>query len=135
MYRYIELSTSWTESHPFYRSFVWRNTANSNIHKLQLAQNFAARIVLGLKKFDHICEGRGSLKWLNVPEILFNDLVLVFKCLNGLADYLTTHLAIHSRNNIRWSEGLNLPRRRLSAGQQGFYLSWAKRWNDLPKDL
>ena len=67
-------------------------------------QNFAARLVLGLKKFDHISEGRRSLKWLNVSEkILFNDLVLVFKCLNGLApgylaDYFITRLANHSRN-------------------------------------
>ena len=62
-------------------------TLKSNLHNLQLnqtytelqiVQNFAARIVLELKKFDHISEGRTSLKWLNVSEILFNDLVLVF---------------------------------------------------------
>ena len=50
-----------------------------------MVQNFAARVVLGLKKYDHISEGRTSLKWLNLSEILFKDLVLVFKCLNGLA--------------------------------------------------
>ena len=71
--------------------------------ELQTVQNFAARIVLGLKKFDHISEGRTSLKWLNVSEILFNDLVLVFKCLNGLApsylvDYFITPSATHNRN-------------------------------------
>ena len=98
-------------------------------------QNFAARLVLGLKKFDHISEGRRSLKWLNVSDkILFNDLVLVFKCLNGLApgylaDYFITRLAIHSRN-LRRSGDLSLPRCRLSAGQRGFYLRGAKRWND-----
>ena len=40
-----------------------------------LVQNFAARVVLGLKKFDHISRGRKSLKWLDVTEkVLFNDL-------------------------------------------------------------
>ena len=68
-----------------------------------MVQNFAARVVLGLKKFDHISEGRTSLKWLNLSEILFNDLVLVFKCLNGLApvylvDYFLTPSATHNRN-------------------------------------
>ena len=85
-------------------SSVSGNTAKSNIHKLQLVQNFAGKDCLGLKKFNHISETRGSLIWLNVSEkILFNDLVLVFKCLNGLApsyfaDYFITRLAIHSRN-------------------------------------
>ena len=51
---------------------------------------FVARVVLGLKRFDHISQERRSLKWLDVTEkVLFNDLVLVFKCVNGLApDYL-----------------------------------------------
>ena len=103
-------------------------------------QNFAARLVLGLKKFDHISEGRRSLKWLNVSEkILFNDLVLVFKCLNGLApgylaDYFITRLAIHGRN-LRRSGDLSLPRCRLSAEQRDFYFRGAARWNDLPKDF
>ena len=71
--------------------------------ELQTVQNFAARIVLGLKKFDHISEGRTSLKWLNVSEILFNDLVLVFKYVNGLepsylVDYIITRSETHNRN-------------------------------------
>ena len=136
----ILLINSFVFSKLFYSSSVWGNTAKSNIHKLQLEQNFAARLVLGLKKFDHISEGRRSLKWLNASEkILFNDLVLVFKCLNGLApgylaDYFITRLAIHSRN-LRGSGDLSLPRCRLSAGQRGFYFRGAKRWNDLPKDF
>ena len=136
----ILLINSFVSSKLFYSSSVLGNTAKSNIHKLQLEQNFAARLVLGLKKFDHISEGRRSLKWLNVSEkILFNDLVLVFKCLNGLApgylaDYFITRLANHSRN-LRRSGDLSLPRCRLSAGQRRFYFRGAKRWNDLPKDF
>ena len=78
-----------------------------------MAQNFDARVVLGLKKFDHISQGRRSLKWLDVTEkVLFNDLVLVFKCVNGLAPvYLGRHFiersAVHNKNTmyvtILWS--------------------------------
>ena len=48
----------------FYCSTVWSNTSKSNVRKLQRVQNFAARIILGLRKFDHISQGIKSLKWL-----------------------------------------------------------------------
>ena len=44
-----------------YCSTVWSNTSCSNIKKLQLVQNFAARIVLGLLKFDHISQEFGFI--------------------------------------------------------------------------
>ena len=51
----------------FYCSTVGSNT--SNILKLwQLVQNFAARVVLGLRKFDHISHGIRSLNWLHVSD-------------------------------------------------------------------
>jgi len=40
----------------YYCSTVWSNTSKQNINKLQLVQNFAARVVLGLKSFDHISQ-------------------------------------------------------------------------------
>ena len=52
----------------FYCSTVWRNTSKRNINKLQLVQNFACRIILGLKKFDHISEGLKALNWLRVTN-------------------------------------------------------------------
>ena len=62
----------------YYCSTVWAST--SHIKKLQLVQNFAVRIVLGLKKFDHISQGIKSLNWLTVEERLhLNDAVIVFK--------------------------------------------------------
>ena len=58
-----------------YCSTVWSNTTKENIKKLQLIQNFACRIVLGLKKYDHITEALKSLNWLNVNDrLLLNDL-------------------------------------------------------------
>ncbi|CAH3120264.1 unnamed protein product, partial [Pocillopora meandrina] len=80
------------------------NTSKRNLHKLPLVQNFAARVVLELRKFDHISQGQRSLGWLDVTEkILFNDWILAFKCVNGLApDYLIKYFikrsAVHDRN-------------------------------------
>ena len=103
----------------------WGNTSKRNLHKLQLVQNFAARVVLGFKKFDHISQGRRSLKWLDVAEkVLFNDLLLVFKCVNGLApDYLGKYFikrsAVHNKNT-RGCNNFVVPRCRLSVGQRAF---------------
>ena len=49
---------SFVFSRLFYCSSVWNNTSVTNIHKLQLVQNFAARIILGLRKYDHICRSK-----------------------------------------------------------------------------
>ena len=113
------LINSFVFSKLFYCSSVWGNTSKRNLHKLQLVRNFAARVVLGLKKFDHISQGRRSLKWLDVTEkVLFNDLVLVFKCVNGLApDYLGKYFikrsAVHNKNT-RGCNNFVVPRCRLS---------------------
>ena len=50
----------------FYCSTVCSNTRKENIRKLQLVQNYACRIVTGLKEDDHISEALRSLKWINV---------------------------------------------------------------------
>ena len=120
------LINSFVFSKRFYCSSVWGNTSKHNLHKLQLVQNFAARVVLGLKKFDHISQGRRSLKWLDVTEkVLFNDLVLVFKYVNGLApDYLGKYFIKHSavqNKNTRGCNNFVVPRGRLSMGQRAFY--------------
>ena len=58
-------------------------------------QNFAAHIVLALRKFDHISQGIRSLNWLTVKErLFFNAAVMVFKCVNNLVPgYLFTNLS------------------------------------------
>ena len=58
----ILLLNAFVFSKLFYCSSVWSNTSKRNINKLQLIQNFAARIILGLRKYDHISEGLKSLK-------------------------------------------------------------------------
>ena len=90
----ILLIQSFVFSKMFYCSTVWSNTSKGNVHKLQLMQNFGARIVLGLRKYDHISLGLKSLNWLPVKDKLYlNDAVMVFKCINNLVpDYLRISL-------------------------------------------
>ena len=124
----------------FYCSTVWSGTTKRNIHKLQLMQNFAARILSNTRKFDHISPVICKLGWLSVSNALaFRDLVMVFKCLNGLAPpYLSTRFvkrsSIHSRNT-RHSDDINLVKCRTSLAQRSFFFHAAKRWNDLPTSI
>ena len=130
------LTNSFVFSKLYYCSTVWSNTSKHNINKLQLVQNFATRVVLGLKKFDHISQAIKSLSWLPVNDrIYLNDVVMMFKCINKLVpDYLfekfTLRSQIHSRNT-RQHDQLNIPRCRLTTGQRSFTYRSAKLWNNL----
>ena len=112
----------------------------TNIHKLQLVQNFAARFILGLRKYDHISAGLRSLRWLNVKQrLMVNDAVMMHKCLNGLSpsylsDKFSTRATIHDRHT-RYRDSLIIPSCRINAGQRAFYYRGIKVWNNLSKDL
>ena len=96
----VLLMDSFIFSKLFYCSTVWSNTSKSNIEKLQLVQNFAARIVLGLRKYDHISQGIKSLNWLQVSDRLYiNDAVMTFKCIhnNLVPDYLIDKFTFRSQ--------------------------------------
>ena len=118
----------------YYCSTVWSNTSKHNINKLQLVQNFAARVVLGLKKFDHISQAIKSQNWLPVNDrIYLNDAVMMYKCINKLVpDYLIKKFTLRSQThtrNTRQYDQLNIPRCRLTTGQRSFTYRGAKLWN------
>ena len=124
----------------FYCSTVWSNTSKSNVSKLQRVQNFAARIILGFRTFDHISQGIKSLKWLLVKDRLYlNDAVMMYKCINKLApDYLADKFVqrshIHNRNT-RSRNQLDIPRCRISTGQRSFVYRGTQLWNSLSYDV
>ena len=134
----IFLINAFVFSKLFYCSTVWSNTSKENVGKLQSVQNYACRIVAGLRKFDHISGALKSLKWLSVKDkLLFNDLVMVRKCLNNFTpSYLRfqRRSIIHPRNT-RQKNNLELPKCRLKTGQRSFAYRGPKIFNDLPKNI
>ena len=69
----------------FYCSAVWAGTYKQNIHKLQLMQNFAARILTDTGKYDHITPALKALGWLTIEEQLWlRDVTVMYKCVNNL---------------------------------------------------
>ena len=60
----IYLINAFVFSKLFYCSTVWSSTSKKNVRKLQLVQNYACRIVAGLRKYDHISEALKSFNGL-----------------------------------------------------------------------
>jgi hypothetical protein len=109
----------------FYCSSIWANSSDKNIKKLQLVQNFAARIVTDGCKYEHITPVLKQLQWLPVKETLnFRDILMVFKCTNGLAptylsDQFCKRSSIHQRST-QYKDDLNIPKYKSATGQRSF---------------
>lgn len=123
-----------------YCSIVWSNTSRQNIKKLQLVQNFAARIVTNKRKYDHITPVLKSLEWLPIALLLdYKIIIMTFKCLNNLAptylcEKFVKRSAIHNRNT-RHNDDLEIPKCKTSSGQKSFHYRATKLWNDLSPSL
>ena len=132
--------TSLVFSKLYFCSTVWANTSKTKVQKLQKIQNFAARILTGTRKYEHITPVLNNLRWLSVPAMLaLYDAILTFKCLRGLAPkYLSsrfnTHASVHGRNT-RNNNMLDIPAINTAAGQCSFIYRAVKCWNMLPEEI
>ena len=110
------------------------------IKRLQRVQNMAARVVTGLRKYDHITEARYELHWLPVDKrIDFKILLLTYKALNGLAPGYLSDLLVHysQGRSLRPRELIQLvePRTQRGYGERCFSVAAPKVWNKLPIEL
>ena len=109
-------------------------------HVLSFVCSFCARMIVGLRKYDHVSPALRELKWLNVKDQLYHrDAVLVFKSLHHLTPPLTekfkNNSEVHSRVYTRNINDLHLPRCRLVTGQRTFSFRGAKLWNSLLPEI
>ena len=108
---------------------------------MQSVLNAAARLVYGLRKFDHVTPLLRELHWLRVPErITFRLAVLAYRCQHGLAPlYLADELhrvadagscyQLHSASTM----ALIVPTTVCSTiGDRAFPVAAARAWNSLP---
>ena len=112
----------------------------SNIELLQRVQNFAARIVSGTRKFDHVTPILKQLQRLPIiKQLAVKDAAMVLKCLNRLAPpYLCqkfkTRSEVHNCNT-RNRDRLHIPLCRTAAGQRAVTFRGQKLWNSLPDEF
>ena len=136
----IQIINALIFSRMYYCSSVWSNTAKKNINKLQSVQNFAARIVSGLRKYDHVTPVLRRLEWLPVQDMLnFRDAIMTFKCIKGLAPlYLSEKFELKSELhnvNTRHKNDLNIPLYTSTSGQRTFHFRAVTLWNNLPNNI
>jgi hypothetical protein len=118
----------------YYCSTVWSGTTQKNIKKLQQVQNFAARIVTGTRKNDHITPALDKLGWLSVNDsLVYRDAIMMYKIVHGLAHaYLSSKLVIRSQIHnhfTRKANDLNILRCRTSKAKRSFFNHAALLWN------
>ena len=124
----------------FYCATVWSGTSKTNIHKLQLVQNFSGRIFSGKRKFKRITLTLKDLNLLRVSDLLLiRDALLMYKCMNNFApDYLTClfkkRSSIH-QHNTRNSKNLDIPKCRTAKAQNSFSYRGVSIWNSLPWEI
>ena len=110
------------------------------LHKLQVVQNSAARLLARVRKRDHITPTLRRLHWLPVTfRIRYKLILLVYKALHGSAPhYLQELLQLrNTRPGLRSSAMLlTVPRTRLVGyGDRAFSCMAPSLWNALPDSV
>ena len=68
-----------------YCDSLFSGLPKSTLRPLQMAQNFAARIIFNARKFDHVTPLLKELHWLPIEaRIKYKVLITTYKCLNDL---------------------------------------------------
>ena len=111
------------------------------IHKLQIVQNSAARVLTNTRKFDHITPVRRELHSLSVRErIQYKTALLTWKARNNMApSYISELLTPYiPPRTLRSSDKCLLETPRTSStslGDRAFSVAAPVLWNSLPLHL
>lgn len=111
------------------------NLNKSQVRRLQLVQNNAARLVLQKKRSCHVSPLLQQLHWLPIKyRIQYKVLLLVYKCLhNSGPAYLSALLQLPTTQRLRSSLLLIQPRpARTKYGERAFSWVAPQLWNTLP---
>lgn len=117
-----------------YCNAIFYGVNEKQLSELQRIQNAAARTILGLYKYDHLGESLKNLHWLPIQSrIKYKILLLVYKCLNGMApDYLTSMIKYTSYNHVLY---LQETTSNSMPGERSFENAGPKLWNKLPSAI
>ena len=117
----------------------------SSIQCLQRLQNYAARVICKVSKYDHITPILKELHWLPVQaRIEYKLLTLTFKCVHDkaptyLSELVLRHVpsrpGLRSLNNVSLFVPKTISRADKSTADRAFSLSAPKLWNTLPPEI
>ena len=124
-----------------YCNGLYTNLNSSSIHKLQLIQNTAARILTNTNRKAHITPVLAQLHWLPIKSrINFKIILTTYKALHGLAPVYISELLI-AKPNVRAlgssdKDLLLIPAtKRRTKGDRAFAVVAPTLWNALPQSI
>ena len=129
--------------HLLYCMSVWGGAPQCRLSRIQRCLNFAARLITGVKRSDHITPSLESLGWSRMDDMIRRrDCIHVFRALNepGCPLALKALFVKRSQATDRATRAaaageLHLDRCRLSATQRMFSYRAAVAWNKLPRNV
>ena len=127
-------------SHVMYCMAVIYPMGEVQKRRLERILNFAAGVISGRHKFDHISDVRSELGWLSISEaIQYREGLLMYKIINNgtplhLFELFTTNSSVHGRHT-RQSDELHLPRVRTEAGKSAYSYRGGVAWNSFPSNV
>ena len=128
--------------HLDYCSTVWSSANSGELKKLQVAQNRAARLVLGCSMRTNVAVMHESLAWLTVQNRLNSNTLILFKSVltNNVPVSIHSQIifssSVHDHNTRNARNGqLAIPRPRTNALKKSFIYRALALWNNLPSEL
>ena len=135
------IATSLIHSKVDYCNSLFLNLPRSQLDRLQLILNSAARAVSRTPRFSHISPTLKSLHWLKINQrIHYKVISLTYKALQShRPSYLYNHLSLQSSRSTRSGDTVTLQRpstaSRLKITNRSFTHQAPRLWNSLPKEL
>lgn len=112
----------------------------TQLHKLQVAQNRAMRVILQCKRDTKVESMRNVLCFMSIRQrICYNACIFVFKVLKGLLpDYLankTQIIGVTNGRQTRQANNIAIQLRRTSSAQKSVFYVGIKMYNDFPLEI
>ena len=122
-----------------YADLVWGDKNNKVLmDDLQILQNKAAKVILGLPHAHSATDALQKLNWVKLnTRRLQHRRIAIHKCLHGTIDtgLILTQNCNHHSYYTRQSANLHLPKVKTEWGKQRFIYQAANDWNDLDNDI
>ena len=134
------LTTALVLSQVRYCISVYGNGTKQNLERVEKILNFAARVVYGRRKYDHVSNLKRQLGWMSSDDMVqYHTLSLLHKTISyGEPEALASEFQLNSSRRSRVTRQDNLlhvPRSRTAAGKRRFCARAPAQFNALPVEL